>query len=136
MPLTLRKAYLETPALTLMGAETERPAEPDWAAIGRELVGGGRLSSRSRALLRLKTGRDDVDAIAERLARDARADGARNEARFRDVIRGWFQARDPAGRDFGALNGRIYAELLLTPASDPWLGLRAEDLYDGIEVEE
>ncbi len=136
MPLTIRKAYVETPALALMGAETQAPAEPDWAAIGRELLGHGRLSVRSRALLRLKTGRDDVTAIAERLGRDALADGVRNEVRFRDAIRGWFVARDPVTRDLEALNRRVYTQLLLTPESDPWLGLRADDLYDGIEVEE
>lgn len=134
MPLTIRKAFVETPALEAMGAPAPpRPPEPDWAAFGVALHGLAELSDSSRALLRLKTGRTDVQAIARRLAEDARADGVRNEVHFRDVVRQWFEARDASTRALDALNRRVYAELLLTPASDPWLGLRSDDLYDGIE---
>jgi hypothetical protein len=31
------------------------------------------------------------------------------------------------------LNRRVYAELFLTPESDPWLGLRVDGVYSAIE---
>ncbi|MCA6575071.1 MAG: hypothetical protein IM549_18055, partial [Pseudanabaena sp. M53BS1SP1A06MG] len=31
-----------------------------------------------------------------------------------------------------ALNRRVYDQLFLTPASDPWLGLVNENIYTGI----
>jgi hypothetical protein len=35
----------------------------------------------------------------------------------------------PAPLELEPLNARVYAELFLTPASDPWLGLFAPDTY-------
>ena len=31
------------------------------------------------------------------------------------------------------MNERVYAELFLTPSSDPWLGLVQSDVYTAIE---
>ena len=36
---------------------------------------------------------------------------------------------DPAGADLEKLNRKVYAELFLTPAADPWLGLFSPDVY-------
>lgn len=136
MPLTTSKARIETPMLELLrrnarGASAP-PAEPDWLRVAM-LRGEGvaPLAEATRALLRLKTGRSDVDATAAELAREAAADGARNELLFHRRVHAILAAERP---DFAALNARVYAELLRTPASDPWLGLRADDLYDGLEV--
>jgi hypothetical protein len=30
------------------------------------------------------------------------------------------------------LNERVYAELFLTPSSDPWLGLKPDDVFTGL----
>jgi len=140
MPLTLSKASVETPALNAVrpgdrGARAA-PPEPDWNRLAAVRGHGvAPLSAATRALLRLKTGRDDVDDLAVELARSAAADGERNELLFRHAVHGWFAARDASTRDFEALNARVYAELMLTPASDPWLGLRAEGgLYDAVEI--
>ncbi|HJL15178.1 MAG TPA: hypothetical protein RMH99_05955 [Sandaracinaceae bacterium LLY-WYZ-13_1] len=136
MPLTVGKARIETPALGLLDrlpVPTRTPAV-DWHRVGVLADGAEPLPARTRALLRLKTGRDDVDATARRLAEVALADGARNEVLFRRRIHRWFARQRPHTRDRASLNRRVYAELLLTPADDPWLGLRADDLYDGVEL--
>ncbi len=36
--------------------------------------------------------------------------------------------------DVEALNEWVYAELFLTPSSDPWLGLHRDDVFDGLPV--
>lgn len=59
-------------------------------------------------------------------------DTARNEFLLRRKIREWFVAGDPS-RDLAALNKRVYAELFLTPAEDPWLGLAPADTYSALE---
>ncbi len=139
MPLTTSKARIETPMLDLLqrGALRDAPApapEPDWTRVAAlEGYGIAPLAARTRALLRLKTGAEDVEATAAELAREAAADGARNERLFRRRVHAWFAARAPEVARFEALNARVYAELMRTPASDPWLGLRADDLYDGLE---
>jgi hypothetical protein len=35
--------------------------------------------------------------------------------------------------DVGAFNEKVYAELFLTPSSDPWLGLAPADAYTALE---
>ena len=36
-------------------------------------------------------------------------------------------------RDVDALNERVYAELFLTPRSDPWIGLVPSGVYSALE---
>jgi hypothetical protein len=35
--------------------------------------------------------------------------------------------------DFDRLNEWVYAELFLTPSSDPWLGLAPRDMYTALD---
>lgn len=67
-------------------------------------------------------------------------DTVRNEYLLHRQIHHWF-ASGTAPADLEALNERVYAELFLTPSSDPWLGLMPKDVYtaltnDGIVIEE
>lgn len=133
MPLTISKARIEMPMLEAMGDEAPAPEEPDWTAVANALSTPRSTSDRARGLLRLKLGRDDVASVADALREAARADGVRNEVLFRQRLHRWFS--EGWGRDFSALNRRVYSELLLTPESDPWLGLQEDGLYDGIEAQ-
>ncbi len=58
-------------------------------------------------------------------------DTVRNEYLLHRQIHEWF-VEQPAA-DLKALNDRVYAELFLTPNSDPWLGLLPPDSYSGLE---
>ena len=58
-------------------------------------------------------------------------DTVRNEYLLHRQIHGWFTAGQVA--EIGALNERVYAELFLTPSSDPWLGLLPADTYTALE---
>ena len=58
-------------------------------------------------------------------------DSTRNELQRHRTLHEWLAANPSITLD--ALNTRVYTEMFLTPRSDPWLGLRADDLYTGLE---
>jgi hypothetical protein len=58
-------------------------------------------------------------------------DTVRNEFLLHRTIHEWLAAGDVPPVD--ALNARVYAELFLTPDSDPWLGLAPRDTYTALE---
>ncbi|AKF11244.1 hypothetical protein [Sandaracinus amylolyticus] len=133
MPITVGKAAIETPMMRLMARDVARVTTPPpirWELAATADVLDARPDARTLALLRLKTGRRDVDALAARLASVAAIDGARNEVTLHRRARGLLRTAP----GLTVLNERVYAELFLTPASDPWLGLRADDLWDALEV--
>jgi hypothetical protein len=56
----------------------------------------------------------------------------RNEYALHSKIHDWF-ASGTAPKDLDRLNSKIYAELFLTPDSDPWLGLVPADTFTGLD---
>jgi hypothetical protein len=59
-------------------------------------------------------------------------DTVKNEYRFHPQIAIWLaQSRSPA--NLKVLNERVYAELFLTPSTDPWLGLAPADAYAALD---
>lgn len=57
-------------------------------------------------------------------------DTVRNEYLLHRTIHVWLGEAPTV--DAAALNGRVYAELFLTPDDDPWLGLAPADQYSGL----
>src|SRR6185295_1823881 len=59
-------------------------------------------------------------------------DTVKNEYQFHRKIHEWLAS---AGYrpDVEALNEKVYAELFLTPSSDPWLGLAPADVYSALD---
>jgi hypothetical protein len=72
--------------------------------------------------------------MVRNLQRSIAEDTVRNEYLLHRRIHEWFAAGD-VGDDVEALNDRVYAELFLTPRSDPWLGLVPADTFTAIEDE-
>jgi hypothetical protein len=59
-------------------------------------------------------------------------DTVRNEYLFHSQLHQWFvEGEDTEAIE--ALNDRVYAQLFLTPNSDPWLGLNPADIYSAID---
>src|SRR5207244_3450483 len=58
-------------------------------------------------------------------------DTVKNEYQFHRKIHQWLAAAEYRP-DVEALNERVYAELFLTPSSDPWLGLAPADVYTAL----
>jgi hypothetical protein len=112
------------------------------------LDGGSRLLMRAKlagrpaalgaaALATAKRQQEDpVLKVAAKFERSVAEDTVRNEYGFHRKLHEWFAGRlpetvDPAGPD--RLNEKVYAELFLTPNSDPWLGLVPEDAYTALQ---
>lgn len=60
-------------------------------------------------------------------------DTVRNEYLLHRRVHEKFAANDTAAANVDALNEWVYAELFLTPNSDPWLGLAPNDVYSALD---
>ncbi len=120
--------------------------EAEWAAIAQLHAGDARLDQASVRLIvrehptaaeaepRTITKRVVETPLVRMLRNFQQAialDTVRNEYLLHRQIHEWFATNSPA--DLEALNARVYAELFLTPASDPWLGLVPPDTYTALE---
>jgi hypothetical protein len=132
-------------ALDLETAPNSRPYNDDiWEALAARTIDDARLDEGSRLMMRrhlppeMLTSdgaavRDDaqfdalVDAFEHRLA----VDTLRNQFDFRLSIEHLLLADPSISLD--ALNRSVYDSVFLTPASDPWLGLRPSNVYTGLE---
>lgn len=134
----LLKAVIEAPVAleTITDQDT-------WNKIAQLHLADAELDARSIGLIRRQTqralssdGSDKNDektfaALLKRLQQSVALDTVRNEYLLHTKIYGW-QLADKES-DVNKLNKRVYAELFLTPASDPWLGLFAPDVYTALE---
>ena len=60
-------------------------------------------------------------------------DTVRHESLLHRRVHEQFAANDTAAANVHALNEWVYAELFLTPSSDPWLGLAPNDVYTALD---
>lgn len=93
------------------------------AQFPNAFAAGARAASKMRV-------EDPVLARIGLLQRSIALDTVRNEYLLHRQLHGWL-AQAPAS-DLDSLNERVYAELFLTPSSDPWLGLAPADVYTAI----
>ncbi|MFN7973088.1 MAG: hypothetical protein U0166_12185 [Acidobacteriota bacterium] len=140
-PIALSKAVAETPMLRAVksgGAPRDDDAA-SWEAIARLHASDAALDAASRAFIKGKRRCTDAElartvaALETTLAED----GVRNEYLRHRRIHDWMAA---GATDLEVLNRRVYAEIFLTPRSDPWLGLLPGDDYraldgDGVNAE-
>ncbi|MCA9220692.1 MAG: hypothetical protein KDA71_10215 [Planctomycetales bacterium] len=75
---------------------------------------------------------DPVLRLVRGLQSSIALDTVRNEYMLHRQVHDWF-AQQTAPADVFALNERVYAELFLTPSSDPWLGLLQPDTYTALQ---
>lgn len=145
------KNSLERPIIALVSpADTRllesRTSDEQWEKIAALHAEDGELDAASRALIDAKTptaARAGELAITKAkvelpLARMVRAfqqsialDTVRNEYQLHRQIHEWLAAAPVVEVD--VLNERVYAELFLTPSSDPWLGLLPGDTYSALD---
>ena len=144
MPLTVSKLAVEGTMVDALRAPGVDPVDRGpiaWTRVGLEVFSldpGSVFDAQSLALLRLKTGRDDASAreLAQALSRTVVGDTARNRATFRQSLLAWLSVPrrgDEPRPTLADFNTRVYRDLFLTPASDPWLGLQDPTVWDAIE---
>ena len=144
--LTVGKALVELPILSRTDrqilSELAPPAtfanlsDVNWARLARlyqnrVYLDQGSLQVMERKLSPTASLKSVVDSFERAIALDT----VRNEYVFHAQIHNWFangEFVNSSPQALTALNLRVYDQLFLTPANDPWLGLVNENIYTGI----
>lgn len=150
--VAVSKSLVEVKLVAPFAPNGETLAQQDerfWQAIAARHADEAKLDERSVALMRCKVPREIADAAMRATISKRRIenpllkivgdfehslaiDGVKNEYTLHRTIHGWFANGTPPQK-VGPLNERVYAELFLTPSSDPWLGLTAGDAYAALD---
>ncbi|MDB5172947.1 MAG: hypothetical protein JWN51_1720 [Phycisphaerales bacterium] len=122
-----------------------------WVKVAAMHADAARLDATSRAVIASKnpaaleseglvtpgsSTEGALTRIVQNFERAISEDSVRNEFTFHRQIHLWLASgKLPDGKaasDLAALNERVYADLFLTPSSDPWLGLLPADTYSAL----
>jgi hypothetical protein len=149
------KGFVEGPLVAAITPDARKleaaSDEQTWTKLAALHAEDSRLDQASRVLMvaknpdALAAGRLAVSKrvvenplvkIVQNFERSIAEDTVRNEYLFHRRIHTWLaEGKLPDGRpasDVDCLNERVYADLFLTPSSDPWLGLLPPDTYSAL----
>jgi hypothetical protein len=130
-----------TEAPTTLGTLTDQDT---WNKIAQLHIADAQLDARSLGLIKRQTqnalsadgsgkNKDKTfAALVQRLQQNIALDTVRNEYVLHTKLYGWFLT-DKDRSDVNKLNRKVYAELFLTPATDPWLGLFSPEVYTALD---
>jgi len=107
--------------------------EEAWRKIAGLHSADSALDSRSIALIKNQNAalsKDELAALLKRFEESVALDTVRNEYLLRSKLYGWLSVQEQV--DLSKFNDKVYAELFLTPKSDPWLGLFSKDVYTAL----
>ena len=147
-PLAITKMISEATMLRSMTAgATELGTLTDadtWTKMASLHLADAKLDARSISLIKRKT-RNAFTAdnsktkpeialanLVRKLEMNIALDTVRNEYLLHPKLHAWLTLNSVRD-NVDALNDKVYAELFLTPASDPWLGLFSADTYTALE---
>lgn len=144
--LAVSKMRVETPMLSALQSDAERNQnalakitdEEVWNKIAQLYAADVKLDQNSISLIRAKrshsvnTEEDNLPIIVKKFETTMALDTVRNEYMLHNQIHQWF-IQGKQTRSVEALNEQVYAQLFLTPSSDPWLGLFPSDSYSAID---
>ncbi len=147
-PLAITKMVTEASMLRSLVAPGEAFAavtdEAAWNKIARLHVADAQLDAHSIGLIQrqiqsvlLTSGSDakpekTLSNLIDKLQMNIALDTVRNEYMLHRTLYAWLIA-DSGRSDLEALNKKVYAELFLTPGSDPWLGLFSPETYMALD---
>ncbi|HEV2884739.1 MAG TPA: hypothetical protein VGW36_07775 [Pyrinomonadaceae bacterium] len=144
--LAITKMVTEATILRSMTAgsrELERITDEDaWRKLAFLHLADAQLDARSMGLIQRQAQKvfekdkqiNPETALAkmiEKLEMNIALDTVRNEYLLHTKLYAWLLSAP--GNDVEELNRKVYAELFLTPASDPWLGLFSADTYVALQ---
>jgi hypothetical protein len=147
-PLAVTKMVTEATMLRSMNRDSELLArivdEELWRKIAALHIDDARLDERSIGLIQRQThkalladgSKRSQEAalrdLVEKLEMDIALDTVRNEHMMHTKLHAWLIV-DQLRSDLDSFNNKVYAELFLTPASDPWLGLFESSTYVALD---
>ena len=130
--LSRSKAAVQMPLVrALSRGAWDSQQSPGWTLLADRYRQGWELGAESRRLLKDKhpaTG-EAASGTIEAFERLVGLDTVRNEFLLHTLVHTWLATPTTIVPDLVAFNDRIYAELFLTPGSDPWLGLMSPETY-------
>jgi hypothetical protein len=119
--------------------------EATWTRIALLYLQDAKLDDRSISLIRRQTesllaakdrsGRTPdakLNNLLQKLELSIALDTVRNEYMLRTKLHAWM-LWDLSGGNLDKFNEKVYAELFLTPKTDPWLGLFSPETYMALE---
>ena len=137
--LAVTKSLTERPVLQAMSTAAEELGqvtdEVAWRKIAQLHLSDATLDSRSLGLIRRQNpalSHREFAALVKNFQELIALDTVRNEYLLHSKLYLWL-SRDPSRTDLEKFNEKVYAELFLTPRTDPWLGLLSKDVYMGID---
>ncbi|WP_258040821.1 hypothetical protein [Pseudanabaena sp. BC1403] len=149
--LTFGKMAVEMPTLTrtpsapisevIPPSPFAKLSDANWARLARLFQNRVYLDQGSLKLMERKLSPSaSMTTVVNSFERAIAQDTVRNEYVFHAQIHSWFANGEFIGNEnlngnslaLNSLNRRVYDQLFLTPASDPWLGLVNENVYTGI----
>jgi len=146
-PLAITKAITEVSILKsitrdadALGSVTDEAA---WTRIAEHHFADAQLDQRSLGLIQRQTakllttgatdaGQAKLKTLVKKLQLNIALDTVRNEYVMHSKLHAWLLV-DSTRNDLNAFNEKVYAQLFLTPRSDPWLGLFSEETYTALE---
>lgn len=147
-PLAVTKMGTETILLRSMSAQSEALGrvtdEHLWIKIAALHYDDARLDEQSIGLIQRQTKKTFLADAAKmppevalaglivKLQTHIALDTARNEYLMHTKLHGWL-IKEHRDSDLDAFNNMVYAELFLTPAADPWLGLFDSSTYVALD---
>jgi hypothetical protein len=148
-PLAITKRVTEVNLLRAITRDADALGvvtdEVAWTRIALQHILDAKLDDQSIGLIRRQTQRllaaRDSSAVTpemklmnmvQKLQLSIALDTVRNEYMLRPKLHAWLVA-DPVRFDVDKLNEKVYAELFLTPKTDPWLGLFSPETYMALE---
>lgn len=137
-PLAMTKALTETSILGAMSRNTEALGQVTDEAAWKNIAGLHSslaiLDSRSIALIKRQNPTlpaEDMARLLRKFQQSIALDTVRNEYLLHSKLYAWL--RSEPSHDVEKLNEKVYANLFLTPHSDPWLGLFQSDVYTALD---
>ncbi|MTJ54453.1 hypothetical protein FJR38_18215 [Anabaena sp. UHCC 0253] len=140
--LAVSKSVVERPILNSIQPETSKTSseildQATWNRLARLYQNDAKLDRNSIALIADKklpntTEKNDLSKVIRNFETVMALDTVRNEYMLHRQIHQWFIDENSTS-DVNQLNEKVYAELFLTPSSDPWLGLVNNDTYSAID---
>ena len=138
-PRAVTKAATETNLLRAMTATSEALGkitdEAAWRKIAQLHAADAILDSRSIVLIKRQNpglSEKEFASMLQNFQELIAMDTVRNEYLLCPKLYAWL-GRDPSRTDLEKFNEKVYAELFLTPSSDPWLGLTSKDVYTALD---
>jgi hypothetical protein len=144
--LAVSKMMVERPMLTAFESNAQQNQktlaeitdQEAWNKIAQLYASDAKLDENSISLIKAKksqpanTQKDNLPIIVKNFETAMALDTVRNEYILHSQIHQWFMAGNQT-KNVQTLNQQVYAQLFLTPSSDPWLGLFPNDGYSAID---